>query len=297
MSLDIGKAISEGVSRTFSKNGVLLAVGFITIALLTVVLTHTFIVTLSEWMLEFFQELSPAELEGVDQAQYEEMIADLEQAVENSHEFAPLAVTVPLAASTAIGLIAGGLLLLAVIAEAVSIIAVRVFATDETEPVSRDLVTDNLVLATVNGFIGGIVVWGLILVGMVFLLLPGLFAAVVFYFLRQEIALNDKNFIEAMADSWRVTKGNRFEVFALGLIVVVISQLDALAGGLVGIASGAGGEFAAAIIGGFLGVFGAAAVTRGYIDLTEEDDAAEGNGDEMIEDPYDAPLGPDDIPE
>lgn len=311
MSLDIGDAFGEGVDRTFARNGLLLAAALALLALVTSVLYQTMTIGLLETMLETFQGMSPQEL-NVTQGEYDRLITDLQTQLETTRGNAPLAL--PLSA----GVAAAGLLALAVISEAVTMAAVRTFAaeTDETFP---EGIGDGLGLATLNGFIGGIVVWGLILVGLALFVVPaaltgtvaatgglilvglplfvvpGLFFAVAFYFLRQEIALNNKNFVQAMADSWRFTKGHRIEVFALGAVLVILTQGALLVGGAVSFLSPIAGEIAAAALSGVFGAFGAAVVTRAYVQLSKP--ALGEEDDEDDEDPYAAALGPDDIPE
>jgi len=288
MGIDIGQALREGASRTTGKNGLILAAVFAGIALLTTVLFQSLIVSATDSALAAFQSASPQEL-GLSAAEYDDAISEFETAREQAQSAAPFAVGI------SAGVAAGGLLLLALVGEAVSIAAVRVFATDEVGAATTDLVTDNVLLATLNGFVGGIVVWGLIIVGSAFLLLPGIALAVLFYFLRQEVAINDKNFVQGMADSWRITKGNRVEVFLIGATLVVVSRLEEAASAVVGVVSTPGGTVVAAIVGGVLAVFGAAVATRAYVQLDGAGDAVESDPDEEFEDPYDAALGPDDL--
>ena len=288
MGLDIGQALREGASRTATKNGLVLAAVLAGFALLTAVLLQTLSLAGAEWALETFQSTSPQEL-GVTQAEYDETITQFETRVEQARTATPLALGLPA------GVAAAGLLVLAILSEAVSIVAVRVFATDDDEPISSDLVTRNVLLATLNGFVGGIVVWGLIIVGLALLIVPGIVLAILFYFLRQEIALKDKNFVQAMADSWRLTKGHRIEVFLIGFVLVVVSQLQQLSSAAVGTLSTTGGVIAAAVVGGLLSAFGAAVVTRAYVQIDgDADEPTEADPDEE-EDPYDAALGPDDL--
>jgi hypothetical protein len=265
-----------------------LAAVFAGIALLTTVLFQSLIVSATDSALAAFQSASPQEL-GLSAAEYDDAISEFETAREQAQSAAPFAVGI------SAGVAAGGLLLLALVGEAVSIAAVRVFATDEVGAATTDLVTDNVLLATLNGFVGGIVVWGLIIVGSAFLLLPGIALAVLFYFLRQEVAINDKNFVQGMADSWRITKGNRVEVFLIGATLVVVSRLEEAASAVVGVVSTPGGTVVAAIVGGVLAAFGAAVATRAYVQLDGAGDAVESDPDEEFEDPYDAALGPDDL--
>lgn len=285
MGLDIGQALREGASRTAGTQGLILAAVFAGIALLTTVLFQTFSAAVVDTMLSTVQSASPAEL-GMTQAEYDQAVTEFETAAENARGTAPLALDLSAGAAAA------GLVALVLVGEAVSIVAVRVFATDDGEAVSSDLVTGNIVLATLNGFVGAVVVWGLILLGLVFLVIPGIALAVLFYFLRQEIALKDKNFVQAMADSWRLTKGHRVEVFLVGAILVVVSQLEQLGAVAVGTLSTIGGVVAAAAVGGLLSAFGAAVVTRAYVQIDESEAEPV---DAEPEDPYDAALGPDDL--
>jgi hypothetical protein len=286
MGLDIGQALREGASRTAGRNGLILAAVFAGIALLTTVLIQTFSAAAVDTLLSTFQNASPGEL-GMSQAEYDRALSDFETAAQNARGAAPLAL------GLSAGAAAAGLLSLAVVGEAVSIVAVRVFATDDPAAVSSDLVTSNIVVATLNGFVGGIVVWGLIIIGLIFLLIPGIVLAVLFYFLRQEIALNDKNFVQAMADSWRITKSHRIEVFVIGAALLVVSQLEQVSAAVVGIVSTTGGVVAAAATGGLLSAFGAAVVTRAYVQI--DDGGTDPDETEREEDPYDAALGPDDL--
>ena len=285
MSLDIGEAFSDGTSRTFARNGLLLAAAFAVVTLLFGVFVQTLSIGLLEAMLESFQGLSPEEL-NVSQQEYETLISDLQTQIEMARQSSPLALGLPA------GVAAGALLALSLVSEAISIAAVRTFAADEEGAVSSDRITDNILLATLNGFLGSIVVWGLIIVGSVFFLLPGIFFAVVFLFMRQRIAIEDENFVEAMAESWRLTKGHRIEVFALGLLVVVVSLVDDLVGSVLSLVSPLASAVVTAAVGGVVLAFGAAVITRGYVQLE-----AGGTENDEDSDPYNAALGPDDIPE
>lgn len=282
MSLDIGRAFGEGFSRTIARNGLIFIAVFAVIAFLTTVLVQSVAVGMVESIHQFFTAADPTEL-GVPQEQYEANLKELETAVEE------LRAQMPLAFPISAGIAAVALLVLALVSEAVSIVAVRIFASDETQGIPSDLVTRNILLATLNGFVGGIVVWVLIGLGLVVLVIPGIFLAVAFFFLRQEIAIRDKNFVQAMADSWRLTKGHRIRVFVVGLVVVVVSQLEIVATFTEPLLTAAGSAVFASILAGILGVFGAAVVTRAYVQIDEDVAPPE------PKDPYDAALGPEDL--
>jgi uncharacterized membrane protein len=285
MSLDIGDAFGDGLARLTGGTAAVLVVAFVVVAVASTVLTQTLQVEGLEALLEVLRGTSPAELD-VSQAEYDRQVETIETQLATTRENSPLAVELP------VSVVVAGLLAVAVLAEAVSIVAVRAFATDDPDEVRLEGTTDGLGMATVNGFVGGIVVWVLVIVGSVMLLLPGLFAAVAFYFFRQEVALEDENVIDAMVASWHLTKGDRMNVFALGALVVVVTQLATVASLLVGTVSALAASIVGTMLAGVLATVGAAVVTRAYVQLTE-DAAVEAEP----ADPYDAALGPDDIPE
>jgi len=291
MGLDIARAFREGASRTAGRNGLLLAAAFAAAALLTTVLFQSLLVAALESAFEALQSASPEEL-GFAEAEYDDALDEFETALTEVRAATPLSLGV--SASVA----AAGLLATVIASEALSIAAVRTFAADAAETVTRERLTGNILLATLNGFVGAIVVWGLIVLGSVLFLLPGVAVAILFFFMRQEIALNDKNFVQAMADSWRTTKGHRIRVFLVGAALVIVSRLEEASSAAVGIVSTPAGTVVASVVGGLLAAFGAAVATRAYVQI-DGDDAVEPEPDEKPdeepEDPYDAALGPDDL--
>lgn len=292
MSLDIGAAFREGARRTLARNGLLLVGVFVAIALVTAVLFQTAVAEGLETLIAYQESLTPAEM-GMNESEYEQSLEELRTTNEAVQRNLTLAVDLPIGAAVV------GLLVLAFLSEAATIAAIRVFAGEERAGVSREA-TDGMFLATLNGFVGGIVSWGLILVASAFLLLPGIFLAVAFFFFRQIVALRDENFVQALADSWRLTRGHRLNVFALGLVLVLaIWGATLTVGYVVALLSATAADVLTAAIagvtlgGGILGVFGTAVATRAFVQLTEADTTEEAEAD----DPYDAALGPDDIPQ
>jgi type IV secretory pathway VirB3-like protein len=163
---------------------------------------------------------------------------------------------------------------LAFVAEAVRIVAVRTLVSDETETVRDEFVSRNLLSATLNGFVGGVVVLILVAVGLVFLVVPGVYLAIAFFFVRQEIAVEDRNFIEALSASWERTSGHRLRLFGLALVVFLVGVVATAVGGVVGFA---GIPLLTTLVSVLLGavtvVFGVAVTCRAYVQLSDEDDA------------------------
>jgi len=277
MSLDIGAAITEGVERLRSRDGLVVIGAFLVVGVLSSVATQSLTVEVSEALLEFAQ--SPDAPPGTDVESFREQ-------AEQTRAGSPLAVDV------SPGIAFGLAFLLGILAEALRIVAVRTFYAGAGER-PADL-TRNLAFATANGFLGGIVVSVLVAVGLVLLVVPGVFLLLALFFVRQEIALEDRNFVDAMAESWALTRGNRLNL--LGLVVVLL--VVGLVAFLPTVATSVAGSSTASVVVGavvspLVTVFGIAATTRAYAQLKEE--AATGP-----EEPEDEPvgaLGPDDIPE
>ena len=91
MSLDIGEAFGEGLSRLTTAGGLSLAVAFVAVALVSAVLTQTLLVEGLEALLEFYRGLSPEQLE-VSQGEYDRQVSALETQLEVTRESSPLAL-------------------------------------------------------------------------------------------------------------------------------------------------------------------------------------------------------------
>ena len=144
----------------------------------------------------------------------------------------------------------------------VLVVANRTLVSQFTDRIPEEFVLHRLGWATINSFLASLVIlvsigmitvalfgltgWGLItiadqtllgqlsgtslgqalLIGTSFvLLLPGAFLGVSLTFVGQEIAVKDKNVIEALVGSWRLAQYNRLRLFVLvlGMFVAQIS--------------------------------------------------------------------------
>jgi uncharacterized membrane protein (Fun14 family) len=228
MSLDIGRALRDGFDGVRARNGLILATVFVAFGVVNTVVEQSLTRVSSVNLLDELSE-NPPSLEGTDltTAEYQELIADLRESVTEATQLAYLD-------SPSVSQLIVATLALVVVGEAVRIVAIRAFVSPETESIPRELVTRNLPLAVINGVVGLIVTWILIAVASVFLLVPGIFLVVSFLFFRQEVAIEDKNFIEALSGSWNLTSGNRWELFVLVAILVLIAPIVSFAIGLFG---------------------------------------------------------------
>ena len=270
MSLSISAALRDGLGRTFERNGLLLAVLFVGLRLGTRVVDDT---------------LRAANQRLADQV--------------GSLPGGPgglLAETVdaptPLALDVGLPVAFGLVLLVALVAEAIRIVAVRTMVSEETRTVPGEYWRRNIGVATLNGFVGGIVVLTLTAIGLVLFVVPGVFLALSFFFVRQEIAVEDRNFVDAMAESWALASGSRRDLFVLALVVVLVGLAASVPASLVGVLDPASGTVLTAVFRGVVETFGVATAARAYVQLREGEAAAEPEP----EDPYAGALGPDDLP-
>lgn len=107
----------------------------------------------------------------------------------------------------------------------------------EERPNQRESLTfGTLVVMTAHGLLATILLGILISVGLVLLVLPGLFIATVFLFTQPFIATDRLGAIRSMRRSFELTKGNRLSVF--GVLVVLVLSFFAISfvGGILALA-------------------------------------------------------------
>ncbi|WP_318567423.1 hypothetical protein [Salinigranum marinum] len=266
MSLDISKALSDGFSRTFERNGLLLMLVFLAFGAVNAVAGQTLSAAAARFARQQLEQLPPGAMAGpTGPAGPAAAFPGAEQT--------PLALPIPLPAAIVTALF------IALVAEAVRIVAVRTLVSDETERIPESFVSRNIVMATLNGFVGGIVVLILVAVGLLFLVVPGVFLAISFFFVRQEIAVEDQNFVDALSASWELTSGNRLGLFGLALVLVVIGLVVSAVAGAVGFAGIAILTTAVTtVVGAVTTVFSVAVAARAYDQLKYPSDTV-GHGD------------------
>lgn len=271
MSLSVSAALRDGLGRTFERNGLQLIVLFVGLRLVTTVADDS---------------LRAANRELADQ------VGVFSGAGPGGVLSGVLEAPTPYALDIGVGPAAALVAAVALLAEAVRIVAVRTLVSDAVATIPADYWRRNIGVATLNGFVGGIVVLTLTAIGLVVLVVPGVFLALSFFFVRQEIAVRDVNFVEAMSGSWELTSGSRVDLLVLGAVVVLLGLVATIPAAILGAFAPAAGATAAAVLRGIVEVFGVAAAARAYVQLTE---AAAADPEEP--DPYAGALGPDDLPQ
>jgi hypothetical protein len=159
----------------------------------------------------------------------------------------------------------------------VSIGAIRVFVSDETEHLPREYFSRNIVWAAINFVIGGIIFGIIVALGFVVLIVPGIFLLVALAFWTVYVAVEDQNFIKAFRSSWGLTRGYRLNLFVLGVVVTLLVLLVNLVFGLGDLASGSfAGDIVALVFaqvaGAITTVFSTAVLATAYTELKARQD-------------------------
>lgn len=248
-SLDLDSLLSAGLDDMMSVTGGQL-VGVLTgLGLLSTVLWQSIFATLLEEMLALVRENV-----GTTEPQMQTAVSELERTLD----------TMGWALDVSIPVLVGGLIVIAIASEAVMIAAVRAFAADELDGIPADLATRRLAIATLYGFLGGIAVLIGVALGVVLLVVPGVMVYVGTLFFRQEVAIADKGPIEAISGSWALTKGNRWKLLALALVLLVIGSL---VNSVVGAVPGTVGTVLSTVAASMVAVFSVAVLTTAYVRL------------------------------
>lgn len=107
----------------------------------------------------------------------------------------------------------------------VTIAAIRIFVIEETERLPREQFTRRMGWAALNFFVGAIVFGIVVGLGLVALVVPGIFLLVTLAFWAVFVAVEDQNFIQGFRSSWGLTRGHRLKLLALGIAVVLVSMI------------------------------------------------------------------------
>jgi hypothetical protein len=205
MDLDIEAALRGGFDRLVARNGLLFAGLFAVLGLVASLLS--------------------ADLSAALYSQYVPAAQAQAQSQVGPRLGLPLAVA------------GGGLLVLMLAQLVASVAAIRTFVSDERRRIVGSYFTRRIGWVALNLVVGGFVFGFVVVLGFVALILPGLFLLVSLFFWNFHVAVEDESFVAGLSTSWSLTKGNRLRLFALGVIVVVLSMIVSMAGSAAGVAA------------------------------------------------------------
>lgn len=230
MTLNVTSVVERGIRRTLARNGLIIAAILYVLSVVN-------------------------ELLGLGTSRY---LAN----VQSPQDAIPAILTaVPSLLAGLASLLIGAATLVVVIG------AYRVFVTEETERLPREYFTRNTAWAWINAFVGLIIFWIVVGVGLAFFVIPGIFLTVSLLFWLVFVAAEDQNFVEGMQSSWALSRGHRFELLIAGIAVVLVAivvsavfGVGSLVGGVVEILLVQAGT-------ALTTVFMAAAVSEAYVEL------------------------------
>ncbi|MDY6766148.1 MAG: hypothetical protein SVW77_02165 [Candidatus Nanohaloarchaea archaeon] len=151
----------------------------------------------------------------------------------------------------------------------VSIAALRVFVTDETEIVPDEAFKRNMGNALLHTIIGGFLFGIAVVVGLILLVIPGVYLMLALFFWTVFVAVEDENFYEAMQSAWDMSKGHKWQLLGLVLVIVVINIVLSAVGAAAAVAGPRTvGMLVMQVLSAFGGVFALAAQARAYTQLT-----------------------------
>ncbi|GAB7094755.1 hypothetical protein JCM30237_19080 [Halolamina litorea] len=244
MSLNIGDALSSGAEKLTTTAGIQLGIAYVVLQLLTAVGSNSVV--------------GAIETPGAGE------------------------MTAP-ALSLPIGTAAGSALaMLGVVLNLVlTIVAFRTLAHSPSELGSiPDGVTSGLLKPAVFLVIASIVQGVAIFIGFIALIIPGIFLMISLIFTQLFIAVEDEGPFEALSSSWSLAKGNRFPLFGLGVIIVVMSLLISIPSGILSIFSPVAGSVVTYVITGFFSIFSWGVLVASYQQLSNETAAVDAGTDD-----------------
>lgn len=268
--MDSGTALRETVGRLREPAVLALLAGFTLVGLGTTVAQQTLLSASLEQFLAV----------GGDPSTLPASPADLR----------PIPLALPVGYGAALLLVGG----LALVAEFLHVVALRVFADwGSLSAAARR----GIGAAVVAGFLVGVVVKAFVLAGLLAFVLPGAFLATALLFAHARVAVAGDGVLAALRESWALTAGNRLRVFGVVFALLGFFLLPRALGGLV--PDEPVGLLVSGVLLGPANLLATGLVARAYVALEAEAAAepeSEGEGEDE-EDPWNQPLGPDDLPE
>ena len=248
MSLNIGDALSTGAEKLTTAAGIQLAVVYIALQFLTALGTNSAVASVN----------TPAGTSGMATT--------------------TLSLPIGVAGGAALATLGG------ILNVALTIVVLRTVAHDAAELGSIPSgVADDMLITWVFLFIALIVQGIAIGLGFIALIIPGLFLLVSLIFTQVFVALEGEGPFEALSSSWSLSKGNRFSLFGLGVVLFVISLLVSIPATIVTVLSPVVGTVLNYVVSGFVSIFSIAVLVAAYQQLSSGAAATTESEDDGVE--------------
>lgn len=209
MSVDVGQCFRNGLQGTFSARGIVVGLLLLAVGLANLIVGQSISRHVQEWLFSQIMGGGPQQQEALSQAG-----ANLPFALD---------VSIPVILALAFALLLAG--------ELVRLIAIRLFASDAAEALPVDDVADEFGPAALKALVLGGAVAGLVGVVSVIPLLGtivGWAIVLVFVYLRQVIALEDRGWSDTLSRSFELFMEDPIPIagilIALGLSSLVVAS-------------------------------------------------------------------------
>lgn len=253
--MDVEKSLRTGFDKIQARTGLVLVAVFFVVQLISTIASQSSAARAMERMggMGGMEELPPFFQDSV---------------FRRAMEPGPLAFDLPQALITLMSLAT------TVAVVVLGIVAYRVFAADAREKIPEEAYKRNIGMATLNGIVAGFVFAILVAVGVVLLIIPGIYLFTALIFFTVFIALEDENFLESLSSSWELTKRRRMSVFLLLVALVVVQIVVGIVGLVASLVAGAILPQLGAVVdvafGAALAVYSIAVLTDAYFQLRDE---------------------------
>ena len=168
--------------------------------------------------------------------------------------------------------VAGGVALFAVGVLGNVVVSLVLFRTMAHERTELDSIPSDATRSLVRGsaflLVANLLVGLAVFVGLLFLVVPGVFLFVSLVFTQVFVAVEDAGPIESMAASWRLSKGDRLSIFLLFLVLFALALGVGLVGIVPSLVSPLLGSVATTLLSSALNVFVVAVIVDAYLQLS-----------------------------
>jgi hypothetical protein len=264
MTIDIAGALERGFERVTTRTGATFVAAFVAVAVAVGLLWET---VLGRFVVgdAFFEFVPPA------------------AATELRESWAGYEVLLDLPAPVELLLVVLFVLWLSRLVLRIG--AIRWFVGDATRPLETALFARRLGWTVLN-LIAGTILYGVaVAVGLILLVLPGIFLAVALFFFNYEVIVEGENAVDALSNSYALTAGNRLQLLLLGVLFVALGLVVSLVGSPTLVPGRIPPVVLGAAVTAAFGVYGIAVAADAYRQLQTDDDIEEPVADELAAGP------------
>ncbi|MUV85089.1 hypothetical protein GJ631_00445 [Natronomonas sp. CBA1123] len=167
------------------------------------------------------------------------------------------------------------------------IAATRALTREQSElnSLPGELFTRRMGRAFISSIGANIIVTIAVTLGFILLFVPGIFLAISFIFVIFAIGVEDERAIDSLSRSWELASGNRWGLFALGLIVGVVTAVGSSIGSVASFVSPVAGQILSLALTSVFSIVGYGILADAYLQVRGEKPGRGGGTAEPSTDP------------